>query len=95
MAERITGTIYLLNEDGDSERQINVSEGKYQNVRGTFGSLIIDMTVKPPKVQGKGNVWINTGVCERTLRIHSGESLSIVISSNGRESSPIGNINYE
>lgn len=92
MAERITGTIYLLNEEGDSERQINVSDGEYQNVRGTFGSLIIDMTVKPPKIQGKGNVWINTGVCERTSRIHSDESLSIVISSNGKESSSIGNI---
>ncbi len=95
MAERIIGTIYLLNEDGDSERQINISDGEYQNVSGTFGSLIIDMTVKPPKVQGKGNVWINTGVCERTSRIHSEESLSIVISSDGKKSTPIGNITCE
>jgi hypothetical protein len=92
MAERITGRIFLLNEEGDCDRDINVLSGNSQTIEGTYGSLIVDMTIEPPKIQGKGNVWINSEGCIRTTRIKSGENLNIAISSDGKKMTSIGDI---
>lgn len=95
MTERVEGTIFLLNEEGESEREICVLLGTSDTIGGTFGSLIIDMIASPPKVQGKGNVWIREdGQLVRTKRMEHNETLTIAISANGRDSTPIGTITY-
>ena len=93
MAERITGQILLLNEEGDCDQKVDVSKGNRSLIAGTFGSLIGDMAVEPPKVQGKGNVWLNTtSELVRTSRINPGEEMEISISSDGLGNTKIGKI---
>lgn len=84
--ERITGTINLLNNDGECCRRIDVSTGNAKTTEGTFGSLIVDMNKRPPLVQGKGNVWINRGEkLTRTVRLEGPSAAAIAISSNGHD----------
>ncbi len=65
--EIISGTIRLLNSAGDCVREVSACTGSRQIIEGTFGCLVIDMSVKPPKVQGKGNVWINHETLQRSF----------------------------
>lgn len=84
--ERITGTINLLNNDGECCRRIDVSTGNTETTEGTFGSLIVDMSKRPPLVQGKGNVWINRGErLSRTVRLEGHSAAAISISSGGQD----------
>jgi hypothetical protein len=93
MAEKITGQIFLLNEDGDADRQILVMAGASEIIGGTFGSLVIDMTANPPKVQGKGNVWVEVGgALIRTTRMNEGDNLAVFTSADGIRRNPIGSI---
>ena len=101
MVETISGTINLLNIEGDSVRPINVDIGsEAQTIEGEFGSLIIDSwVINPPKIQGKGNVWILNGDNNpvRTRRIIKGEVVKVVISGkkDGSQFVPIGEIKYQ
>jgi hypothetical protein len=93
MVEKITGQIFLLNEEGDADRQILVLAGAYEVVSGTFGSLVIDMVANPPKVQGKGNVWVEVGgALTRTTRMDVGDSLAVFTSADGASRNSIGSI---
>jgi len=94
MAEKITGQIFLLNEEGEADRQICVMVGASEVIGGSFGSLVIDMVANPPKVQGKGNVWVEVdGTLIRTTRMNAGESLAIFTSADGKARNSIGSIN--
>jgi hypothetical protein len=93
MAEKITGQIFLLNEDGDADRPIYVDRGGSATIAGTFGALIIDMVANPPKVQGKGNVWVEVGgALIRTTRMNVGDNLSVFMSADGVTRNSIGSI---
>ncbi len=93
MAEKITGQIFLLNEEGDADRQIFVVAGASEVIGGTFGSLVIDMVANPPKVQGKGNVWVEVGgSLVRTTRMNVGDSLSVFTSTDGVSRNSIGSV---
>jgi len=94
---KVTGRIFLLNEDGDSQREIDVNQGQSEVVGGTFGSLVVDATKTPPLIQGKGNVFIieeNIGV--RTTRLTDQKpSVEIGISGDGKSPSNIGSVRLE
>lgn len=91
MTEKITGVVYILSLAGESERQVGVKIGESAIIEGEFGSLIIDASLQPPKVQGKGNIVIRDGDrLVRTKRMNLGERLEIALISNA----PAGEIIY-
>lgn len=93
---KIIGDILLLNEVGDSVRLIDAPQKEVTTIGGTFGSLIIDRLADPPKIQGKGNVWIQEeSNLVRTTRILPGITLTIYISTNGKDGRSIGSISHK
>jgi len=99
MSERILGTIYLSNSDGESERNVNVSVTDRERgfVDGPNGTLIIDAWKIPPMIQGKGDVYVldEEGKKVRHTRIKKGETCNVVISTGDRSDfNMIGNVTY-
>ncbi len=93
MVKRIVGRIALLNDDGESDREISVNLGERGYVGGTFGGLEIEANVSPPRIRGKGNVFIEgLGDGVRTTRLQEGQELKVGISANGQNITNIGSL---
>jgi len=90
---KVVGRINLINRNGDVVRDISVEIGQYVCIGGTYGSLEIEADVNPPRIRGKGDVWVSE--CVRTTRLQEGQELQIGISSNGKDLVNIGSIRIE
>ena len=78
MSERIAGTVYIMNAAGDPQREVDVPIGSSDTIEGEFGSLVVDATVRPPRLHGKGNIFLNFGQGRtRSGRLNAGETVQV------------------